>query len=179
MAVSFSSISGTAYPAWGFIGSFRCRGLIFIDLFLCFLGLRACELFKHLWDSLSCMAVSFSSISGTAYPAWGFIGSFRCRGLIFIDLFLGFLGLRACELFKHLWGSLSCMAVSFSSISGTAYPAWGFIGPFRCRGLIFIDLFLGFLGLRACELFKHLWGSLSCMAVSFSSISGTAYPAWL
>ena len=58
--VTFSIIPGTAYPAW-------------LSAFQPFLGqplLHGCELFNHLCDSLSCMALSFAILSGTAYPAW-------------------------------------------------------------------------------------------------------------
>ena len=45
-------------------------------------------------------------------------------GIIFIDLFLGFLGFRVV-------GGVGVVRVS---------DVLGFIGSFRCRGLIFIDL---------------------------------------
>ena len=98
--------------------------------------LHGCKVFKRLWDSLSCMAVSFSCISGQPI-------------------------LHGCELFKHFWHRLPCMAVSSSSISGASYPAclWAFQAS------------LGQAILHGCELFKQLWDSLSCMAVR--------YPAWL
>ena len=51
-------------------------------------------------------------------------------------------------------GSLSCMAVIFSNISGAGNPAW-------------------------LSALQASLGKLSCMAVNFSSSSGTAYPAWL
>ena len=132
------------------------------------------QLFKHLWKRLSCMAVSFSSISGRVYPAWQSAfqasleesmavpawqhGSFSsisgaCMAVSF-QASLGESILHGSQLFKHLWKSLSCMAVSFSSISGMVYI------------------------LHGSQLFKHLWKSLSCMAASFSSISGRLYPAW-
>ena len=91
--------------------------------------LHGCELFNHLWDSLSCMAVSFSIISGTASPAWlwAFQSSLGTASPAWLWAFQSSLGqplLHGCELFNHLWDSLSCMAVSFSIISGTASPAW-------------------------------------------------------
>jgi len=59
------------------------------------------------------------------------------------------------------------MAVGFSAISGTTYPAW--LSAFQAS--------LGHLILHGCELFghlwnkigllKHLWGILSCMAVAW------------
>ena len=90
------------------------------------------------------MAVSFSIISGTASPAWLWA-------------------------FQSSLGQPLLMAVSFPIISGTASPAW--LWAFQSS--------LGQPLLHGCELFNHLWDSLSCMAVSFSIISGTASPAWL
>ena len=52
--------------------------------------------FYNLWDSLSCMALSFSIISGAAYPAW--LSAFQ--------------------------SSLGQSSVSPSIISRTASPAW-------------------------------------------------------
>ena len=79
------------------------------------------------------MAVSFSIISGAAYPEW----------LWAFQSFLGQPILHGCELFNHLWQPL----------------------------------------LHGCELFNHFLDSLSCMAhciaVSFSITSGAAYPEWL
>ena len=89
---------------------------------------------------------NFPSMSGTACPAW-------------------------------LW-ALSWMAVSFSSMSGTAWR-WNISGAAYPAWLRAFQSSLGQPILHGCELFNHLWESLSCMAVSFSSISGKGYPAWL
>ena len=109
------------------------------------------------------MAVSFSSISGTDFPAWKSAFQASLEESI----------LHGSQLFKHLWKSLSCMAVSFSSISGRVYTAWQPAFQASLEESI----------LHGSQLFKHLWKSLSCkslscMAVSFSSISGRVYPAW-
>ena len=119
MAVSFSSISGRVYPAWQSAFQASLEESI----------LHGSELFKHLWKSLSCMAVS-----------------------LFRHLWKESI-LHGSELFKHLWKGPSCMAVSFQASLEESI-------------------------LHGTELFKHLWKSLSCMAVSFSSISGRVYPAW-
>ena len=120
--------------------------------------LHGSELFMHPWDSLSCMAVSFSSISGRVYPAWQSA----------VQASLEEPTLQGSELFKHLWKSLSCMAVSFSSISGRVYPTWGsaFQASLEESTLHGSELFKESI-LHASDLFKHLWKSLSCMAVSF------------
>ena len=124
--------------------------------------LHACELCKHRWDNLSCMAVSVSSNSGIPILH-------GCDMAVNFSSISGILILHGCEL-SSISGILilhGCdMAVSFLSVSGI-------------------------LILNGCELFKHLWDILSCMAVRFSSISGTTYgcelfkslwntyPAWL
>ena len=131
MAVSFSSISGRAYPAW--LRAFQAS--------LEWSALHGSQLFKHLWKGPSCMAVSFSSISGKSYPPWQSAFQASMEKSI----------LHGSQLFKHLWKSLSCMAVSFQASLEESI-------------------------LDGCELFKHLWKSLSCMAVSFSSISGCGVP---
>jgi len=87
MALSFASISGASDPAW-FSALQACLGQPILN---------GCELFKHLWDSLSCMAVSFSSTSGAAYPEWP--SAFQAS--------LGQPILNVCKLFKHLWDSVS------------------------------------------------------------------------
>ena len=97
------------------------------------------------------MAVSFPIISGTTYPA--------C--LLALHASLGQPILHGCQLFIHLWDSLSCVAVT---TCGAAYPEWLWV----------FQSSLGQPILHGCELFNHLWDSLSCMAVSFSIISGTA-----
>ena len=76
------------------------------------------------------------------------------------------------------------MAVSFSSISGRAHPAWQ--SAFQASleeslmhsNELFKHLWKGPSSFSISELLRHLWKSLSCMAVSFSSISGRVYPAW-
>ena len=155
MAVSFSSISGRVYPAWQSAFQASLEGSI----------LHGSDLFKHLWKSLSCMAVtfssmavSFSSISGRVHPAWQ-------------------------SAFQASLEELSCMAVSFSSISGRVYPAWqsAFQASLEESILHGSELFKHLwksLSCMAVNFSKHLWKSLSCMAVSFSSISGRVYPAW-
>ena len=181
MAVSFSSISGMVYiPHDG-------------------------QLFKHLWKSPSCMAGSFqaslewsilhgselfTSISGRVYPAWQSAFQASLEESI----------LHGSELFQHLWNglypawqsafqaslewSISCMAVSFSSISGMVYilhgselfqHLWNGLNPaWQSASQAPLDESI----LHGSQLFKHLWKSLSCMAVSFSRISGRVYPAW-
>ena len=119
------------------------------------------ELFKHLWKSLFYLAVSFSSISGRVYPTWqsAFQVSLE-ESILPSNQLLKHLEepiLQGNQLLKHLWKSLSCMAVSFSSISRASLA--------ECV-------------LNGSQLFKDLWKSLSCMAVSFSSISGRDFPAW-
>ena len=110
------------------------------------------------------MAVNFSTMSGTTYPAW--LQTFQAPlGQPILHgwkLFKRPGERHGCELFKHLWRSLPSMAVSFSRISGTSYSAW-----------------LWQPILHGCKLFKHLWDSLPWMSVSFSSIFGTEYPVWL
>ena len=176
MTVSFPTIAGTTYPPWLWLSAFQaflghpflhgCDMAANFSILSGILILHGGELFKHLWtyyltwlwafqpsleqpilngcqlskhlEYLSCMAVSFSIISGTTLRFWSI---------------LGHLILQACELYRHLWAILSCMAVSFSSISEI-------------------------LILHGCELCKHLWGALSCMAVSFSNISGTTLSFW-
>ena len=69
-----NGVSGTSYPAR--LSTFQASlGQAILHGCHASLGqpiLNGCELFKHLWDSLPCMAVgfsaNFSSISG--YPAW-------------------------------------------------------------------------------------------------------------
>ena len=116
----------------------------------------AVSLSNPLWDSLSCMALSFSIISETASPAWL---SASQSSLLEQPM------LHGCE---HLWDNLSCMALKLSIISGTASPAW----------LLAFQSSLGQPFLHGCELFNRLWDRLSCMVVTFSIISGTASPAW-
>ena len=132
MAVSLSSISGRVYPAWqsAFQASLEESILHGSQLFNHSLEesiLHGSGLIKHLWKSLPCMAVSLSSIFGRAYLE----------------------------------------AISFSSISGRVYPAWQWAYQASLEESI----------LHGCELINHLWKSLPCMAVSFSS-SGRLYPAW-
>ena len=85
------------------------------------------------------------------------------------------------------------MAVSFSSISGKVYPAWqsafqasleesilhGSHGKVYPAWQPAFQTSLEESILHGSELFKHLWKSLSCMAVNFSSICGRVYPPWL
>ena len=190
LAVSFSSISGTTYPARAFQTSLGQS-----SAFQASLGhsiLHGCELFNQLWNDLSCMAVSFSSISGASYPAR-------------LSAFHPFL-----KLLKHLWGSiscrakfssisgiLSCMAVSSAAIPGTTLGFWGISGASYLAwlshrfelfkhpsntypaGLSAFQRSLGHPILHSCELFDQFWNNLSCMVVSFSTISGTTYAAWL
>ena len=54
-------------------------------------------------------------------------------------------------------------------MAGTAYPAW--LSAFQSS--------LGQPIVHGSEPFKHLWVSLSRMAVSLSIISETGFPAWL
>ena len=127
----FTSISGRAYPAWQSAFQASLEESI----------LHGSQLLKNLWKSLSCMAVSFSSISGRAYPAW---------------------------------------QSDFTSISGRAYPAWQSASQASLEEPIlavsfsarFYKASLEESILHGSQLFKHLWKSLSCMAVSFSSIPG-------
>ena len=130
------------------------------------------------------MAVSFSSISGRVYPAWQSASQASLEEPI----------LHGSQLFKHLLKSLSCMAGSFSSISERLYPAWQ--SAFQAsleqailhgsellkHGSAWQQAFQASLEesiMHGSELFKHPWKSLSCMAVSLSSIPGRIYPAWL
>ena len=86
MAVVFSLISGTAFPAW-------------LEAFQPFLGqpiLHGCELFNHLWNSLSCMGASQSSL-----------GQPLLHGIVTFSIVSGTV---YCELFNHPWDSLACMA---------------------------------------------------------------------
>ena len=76
--------------------------------------------------------------------------------------------LHGSQLFKHLWKGPSCMAVSFSSISGRVHPAWQSAFQASLEESI----------MHSNELFKHLWKGPSCMAVSFSNIPGKVYPTW-
>ena len=119
------------------------------------------------------MAVSFSSISGRVYPPWQSAFQASLEESIQHGSRLFRISEESIqhgsELFNHLWKSLSCMAASFSSISGRAYPAWQSAFQASLEKSI----------LQGSELFKHLWNGLPCMAVTFSSISGRVYPAWL
>ena len=140
MAVNYSSMSGTSFPAW-------------LRTFQAALGqplLHGCE--------ISCMAVSFSSISGTAW-LWSISGAAYPAWLRAFQACLGQPILHGCELFNHFWESLSCMAVSFSSMSGTTYPRHRLSWAFQAC--------LGQPILHGCELSKHPWERLSCMAVRF------------
>ena len=219
IAVSFSSISGRSYPAWHSAFQASLEESI----------LHGSQLFKHLWKSLSCMAVSFSSISGKVYPAWQSAFQASLEESILHGVFQPSLGkvypavavrfskhlwkesflhgselfkhlwkgpiLHGSQLFKHLWKSLSCMAVSFSSIStkhgselikisilqSLSCPAWQWQSAFQAsleesilHGSQLFKHFLEESILHGNELLKHLWKSLPCMA----SISGRVYPAW-
>ena len=113
------------------------------------MGLHGCQLFKHLWVILSCMAVNFSSISGI-------------------------LILHGCELFKHLWKNLQLLK-----------RLWGILLAWLSHGC---ELFKHPRNIYPARLraFKHLWDILSCMALgsstisgTISNISGTPYPQWL
>ena len=162
MAVGLSSISGRVYPAWQSVFSSISAYPAWQWAYQASLEesiLHGSQLLKHLCKSLSCRAVSFSSISGRVYPEW------------------------QSEFCKHLWKSLSYMAVSsfkhlwqepilhgsqiYTSISGRAYPG-SQLFKHGWKSLCYM----------AARFYKHLWKSLSCMAVSFSSISGRVYPAW-
>ena len=121
-----------------------------------------CELFKHLWNTypawLSTFHSSFPQHLWTSYPAW------LKASQPSLETTLGFWGISL----KYL----SCMAVSFSTISGTTYRAW----PLAFQAFSSIS---GTIILHGYELFNHLWNNLSCMAVGFATISGTTYPACL
>ena len=188
MAVSFSSISGRVYPAWQ--SDFTSiSGRVYPAWQSAFQAsleesiLHGSQLFKHLWKSLSCMAVSFSSTSGRVYPAWqcafqASLGQPILNGSELLEESI----LNGSQLFKHLWKSLSYMAVSFSSIYARAYPAWqsdftSISGRAYPGSQLFKHLWKS-LSCMAARFYKHLWKSLSCMAVSFSIISGRVYPAW-
>ena len=154
MAVTLSSISGRVYPAWQFSSISGSQPAFQASLEESIL--HGSQLFKHLWKSLSCMAVSFSSISGRAYPAWqsAFQASLEesiLHGSQLLQASLEESILHGSQLFKHLWKSLSCMAVSFSSICGRVYPAWQSAFQASLEEPI----------LHGSQLFKHLWKSLS------------------
>ena len=140
-------------------------------------------------EYLSCMAVSFSSISGTPNPPilhgrelfkplWN-----TCpAGLWAFQASLGHPILHPCELCKHRWDNLSCMAasdssnsglhgcdmaVNFSSISGILIlhgcelsSISGILILHGCDMAVSFSSFSGILILNGCELFKHLWDSL-------------------
>ena len=120
------------------------------------LSQRCLRLSKHVWDSLSCVAVSFWNISGASYPAW----------LSALQASLGQAILHGCELSQP----------SDSSVSDTSFPTWlwafqaalgcpAWLWAFQaCLGLDGCEAFLVQPILHGCELFKDLW---------------TAYPAWL
>ena len=171
MALSFASISWTSYPAW-------------LSALQASLGqpiLHGSQLCKHPCGSLSWIAVSLIKHSVTAYPAWLWafqpsLGQPVLNGCELNQASLRHPILNIFQLSKHL--ILSWMALSFASISGasdparmsgTAYPEW--LWAFQAS--------LGQPILHGCKLFKHLWGSLSWMAFSFSSIFGAAYPECL
>ena len=117
------------------------------------------------------MAFSFSNISG--HPIQ--------HGCVLFNHLWNNLYPHGCQLSKDLRGIVSCMAVSFATISGTTYPAW--LSAFQTS--------LHHRILHGCELVNHLWNNLqplkhvwglpafqasldiqSCMDVSFSTISG-------
>ena len=187
MAVSFSSISGRASSSSIFARAYPAGQSAF-QASLEESMLHGNQLFKQLWKSLSCMAVTFSSTLGTAHPAWQ--GAFKhlwnglsCMAVSFSQASLEESILHGSELFKHLWKSLSCMAVSFSSISGRVYPAWqsafqaSLEEPILNGSQLFKHLWTS-LSCRAVSFSSILWKSLTCVAASFSSISGRVYPAW-
>ena len=126
---------------WQYLGFGGC--FFRLKLKLTFLGqvaLRGCQLFKHLWGKLSWMAVSFSSISGTSYPAW--LWAFQAalgEPILLWDI------LHGCALFKHLWD-------------------WMAVKHFWCS--------------LSCELFMHLWDILSCMAGRTKGLIKIAYIPW-
>ena len=106
------------------------------------------------------MAVGFSTISGTTYPA-------------------------CLSAFKHLWDIQSWMAVSFSIISGTSHPAWLWaFQPLLEQPWTFeacLEACLKHPILHGCDMavaFQTSLEYLSCMAVKFSR-TWTSYPAWL
>ena len=130
MQDSLSQSSQAPYPAW-------------LQGFKASLGqpiLHGCELFMHVW---------------AAYPAWLWASHASLGSLWSFRTFLGQATLHGCQLFKHLWDKLSCMAVSFSIISGMHGWLWAFQASLRLDG---------------CEAF--LVQPISC-------ISGISYPAWL
>ena len=116
---------------------------------------------------LSCMAVTFQACLGQPvlhgcklYPEW--LWAFQaCVGLHGGEAFLVQPILHGCELFNHLWDSLSCMAVSFSIISGRAYPAW----PWAFQAS------LGKAILHGCQLFKHIPKPRYCQKLEKSKFS--------
>ena len=152
MAVSFSTISGTSYPSW-------------LSTFQTSLGhpiLHGSGLFNH--------TSSFSSIPGASYPGW--LSAFQPS--------LEQPILHGCQLFKHLWDIHSWMAVSFSTIPETTFPAWLSASQSSLgHPTLHLQPSLEQSILRGCQLFEHLCGFRSCMAVSFSNISGASYPPGL
>ena len=95
--------------------------------------LHGCELFNHLWNDLSCMAVSFSIIPVASFPAWlsalqpspghPILNGCESQPSLERTSYLAWLR-HGSEHFNHLWDIQSCVGVSFSTISGTTYPAW-------------------------------------------------------
>ena len=136
MAGSSATISGTIYPSW--LSAFRTS-----------LGhriLHGCELCNHLWDNLSCMAIILSCMA---------VNFSRISGILI---------LHGCELFKHLWNNLQLLK---QNLEHPILHGWDMaVGSSNIFGILILN---------GCELFNHLWKKLSCMAVGFSTISGTTY----
>ena len=88
-------------------------------------GLHLCalEMTDQQLDTLACIALAGQLPEFFPFKQWisAVKKSFLSQE---VDSSLGQPTLHGCELFNHLWDSLSCMALSFSIISGTAYPAW-------------------------------------------------------
>ena len=142
--------------------------------------LHGCELFNHLWNNLACMAVSFSIISGTFYLAWLCTLKTSLDNLSCMTVISGQPILHGCGLCNHLCHKLSCMAVSCYILSCMAVRFQPSLEQTILHGCqLFKHPSLGHPILHDCELFNHLCNNLSCMAVSFSNISGASYPAWL
>ena len=131
MAVSFSTISGTTDPAW--LSAFQLEQPI----------LHGCQLFNHL---------------STSYPAW------LCAFQPSLEQPI----LHGCQLFNHLWGILSCMAVSFSTISGTTYYAWLSAFQASLKQFWAFEASLRHPILNGCD-----------MAVNFFQQLWNTYPVWL
>ena len=135
------------------------------------------------------MAVIFSSISGTTFSFWSISeASYPARLGHGCQLFkhlrntcparlrafknLGHPILHGCGLFNHLWNNLS-LAQPWALEASLGHPS--------CMAVTWLWTFQTSLEYLSCMAVNSskTWDILSCTAVSFTSMSGASYLAWL